>query len=100
MDDRRISSSGVGVTPSGALVYAGGVDSVYSLAQVLAHAGAVRAMEMDINGPFVDFFSYNTPPGAQATPAEGTKLIPDMTSSPARYLTIPSSRDFVAMFAR
>jgi hypothetical protein len=92
--------SGVGVTPSGALVYAGGVLSAYSLGEVLAHAGAVRAMELDINGPFVDFFSYVAPAGQEATPTDGTKLTPDMTSSPARYLVIPSSRDFVAMFAR
>jgi hypothetical protein len=92
--------SGVGVTSDGALVYAGGSGlSIDSLAQVLAHAGAVRAMELDINSAWVSFFSYIPPPGAQATAGDGTKLVPDMSSWPGRYLE-PSSRDFVALFAR
>ncbi len=92
--------SGVGVTSDGALVYAGGNGlSVDSLAQVLAHAGAVRAMELDINSAWVSFFSYAPPPGTPATAGDGTKLVPDMSSWPGRYL-VPSSRDFIALFAR
>jgi hypothetical protein len=92
--------SGVGVTADGALVYAGGTGlSVDSLAQVLAHARAVRAMELDINSAWVTFFSYAPPPGAPATADNGTKLAADMSSWPGRYL-VPSSRDFLAMFAR
>jgi hypothetical protein len=92
--------SGVGVTLSGALVYAAGNGlSVDSLAQILAHVGAVRAMEMDINQPFTDFFYWTAPPGEPATPDNGAKLIPDMASTTGRYLS-PSQRDFVAMFAR
>jgi hypothetical protein len=92
--------SGVGVTADGALVYAGGNGlSVDSLAQVLAHAHAVRAMELDINSAWVTFFSYAPPPGAPAGADNGSKLVADMASWPGRYLE-PSSRDFVAMFAR
>jgi hypothetical protein len=92
--------SGVGVTAGGALVYAGGDGlSVESLAQVMAHAGAVRAMELDINSAWVSFFSYAPAPGAPAAADNGSKLVSNMTSWPGRYL-VPSSRDFVALFAR
>ncbi len=41
---------GLGVTADGALVYVGGSGlSIVDLANLLARAGAVRAMEMDIN---------------------------------------------------
>ena len=89
--------SGLGITPNGALVYAGGNDlTVASLANVLVHAGAVRAMELDINSAWVDFFSYT--PGASGD-LRVAKLLPDMRPSTSNYLTA-SSRDFVAAFAR
>ncbi|MGH9074885.1 MAG: phosphodiester glycosidase family protein [Acidimicrobiales bacterium] len=92
--------SGVGVTANGALLYAAGNGlSVSSLANVLVHAGAVRAMEMDINYEWTDFFSFAPAPGQPASPANGTRLVPDMDQPPSRYLG-PSTRDFIAMFAR
>ncbi len=91
--------SGAGVTANGALVYAGGPGlSVYTLANVLLHAGAVRAMEMDINTYWVDYFFFKPPLGKLASPANGTKLLSSMTGSPNRYFE-PSSRDFVSMSA-
>ena len=91
--------SGVGVTANGALVYAGGPDlSIYTLADVLARAGAVRAMELDINTDWVDYFYFNPASGQPATPANGSKLLSKMADSTARYFQ-PSSRDFIAMFA-
>ncbi len=90
--------SGVGVTADGALVYAAGNGlSVSSLADVLARAGAVRAMELDINSAWVDFFTY-TPPAAGVNPGV-VKLLPDMRPSTNNYLTA-SSRDFIAVFRR
>jgi hypothetical protein len=93
--------SGVGVTAGGALVYAGGPDlSAASLARVLARAGAVRAMELDINSAWVDFYSYG--PAAAGQPPAGltvTKLLPNMGSSLNRYLSA-NSRDFIAIFHR
>jgi len=92
--------SGVGVTASGALVYAGGRGlSVGSLAQVLARAGAVRAMELDINTEWVSFYYFNPPVGQPASPANGSKLVADMYRPTTRYF-LPSSRDFFAFFAR
>ena len=91
--------SGLGVTPDGALVYAGGAGlSVFTLANVLAHAGAVRAMELDINTDWVDFFYFHPAPGQAAAPVNGTKLVSTMAESTRRYFE-PSSRDFIALFA-
>lgn len=92
--------SGVGVTASGALLYASGQGlSVSSLANVLVHAGAVRAMEMDINSTWTNFFSFNPAPGQPAQPSNATKLVPNMVRPPARYFE-PTARDFIAVFAR
>ena len=92
--------SGVGVTARGALVYAAGRGlSVSSLAAVLSHAGAVRAMELDINSVWTSFFSFDRPLGRPASAANGHKLLATMLRPPSRYLG-PAERDFVAMFAR
>jgi hypothetical protein len=91
--------SGVGVTPNGALVYAGGPGlSVYTLAQVLQHAGAVRAMELDINSAWVNFLSYAQAPGLPAAPENGTKLLPSMQWSTA-HIFETSSRDSIVLSA-
>ncbi|MGH9127980.1 MAG: phosphodiester glycosidase family protein [Acidimicrobiales bacterium] len=92
--------SGVGVTANGALLYAAGAGlSAYSLANVLARAGAVRAMEMDINSDWTDYFSFNPAPGQPAQPSNGAKLVPDMVQGPSRYFS-SEPRDFIAMLAR
>jgi hypothetical protein len=91
--------SGVGVTADGALVYAGGSGlSISTLADVLARCGAVRAMELDINTDWVDFFYFSPTNGQAAAPSNGSKLLPAMAGSPKRYFE-PSSRDFIAVFA-
>ena len=52
--------SGVGVTADGALVYVGGSGlSIVDLANVLARAGAVRAMELDINTAWVNYSHFD-----------------------------------------
>ena len=82
--------SGIGQTASGALVYAAGNGlSAGTLAELLARAGAVRAMELDINPEWTSFVHY---------PAE-SNLLPDMQRSPHRYDTA-SSRDFIAVLRR
>ena len=92
--------SGVGETANGALVYAAGNGlSAPSLARVLVAAGAVRAMELDINSTWTRFFSYDSPDPAQPAAVAGTKLVPDMRSSPLLYLE-GETRDFFAFFAR
>ncbi len=87
--------SGIGVDRHGNLIYAAGEDqSVRSLADTLAHAGAVRAMELDINSYWVSFITYGAP-GARAP----VNLLPGMNRPATRYLT-PDDRDFFAVFER
>jgi hypothetical protein len=87
--------SGVGVDGHGNLIYAAGEDqSAESLAKALVHAGAVRAMELDINSYWVSFITYGAPW------AEGAKnLLPAMNRSSGRYLE-PDDRDFFAVYSR
>jgi Phosphodiester glycosidase len=92
--------SGVGVTATGALVYAGGPGlSAYTLADVLVHAGAVRAMELDINTEWVDYFYFNAPLGVPASPDNATKLISTMAWTTSRYFQA-GTRDFFTMSLR
>jgi hypothetical protein len=92
--------SGVGVTSNGALVFAAGNGlSAATLARVLVAAGAARAMELDINSQWTRFFIYDAPDPAHPDAVEGTKLVPDIRSSPRLYLE-NETRDFFALFAR
>jgi hypothetical protein len=87
--------SAVGVDRHGNLIYAAANDmTVGSLANVMLHAGAVRAMEMDINAYWPSFITYRAP-GA----AHPANLLPDMVRSPYRYLT-PDDRDFFAVYIK
>jgi hypothetical protein len=88
--------SGLGVTAGGDLVYVSGNRlSATTLADLLRRAGAVRAMELDINPEWTSFILYRKPSGAPTQ----RNLLPDMQGSPRRY-DEPSSRDFVALYAR
>jgi hypothetical protein len=87
--------SGIGIDRYGNLIYAAGEDqSVRSLADTLAHAGAVRAMELDINSYWVSFITYGAP-GAGAP----VNLLSGMDRTDTRYLT-PDDRDFFAVYSR
>ncbi len=92
--------SAVGVTKDGAIIYASGDGlSVGELAQVMLRAGAVRAMEMDINSYWTDFFYFNPPNNGLAGPTNATKLVYNMVRPPQRYFE-GTARDFIAVFAR
>jgi hypothetical protein len=87
--------SALGVDSRGNLIYAAGEDqTVSSLAKALIRAGAVRAMELDINSYWVSFITYGLPGGEQAK-----NLLPGMTRSSGRYLE-PDDRDFLAIYSR
>jgi hypothetical protein len=60
----------------------------------LRHAGAVRAMELDINTYWPSFITYRRPGAVGAA-----NLLPNMDRSPLRYLT-PDDRDFFAVYLR
>lgn len=94
--------SGVGVTADGALVYvAGPYLNITDLANVLVRAGAVRAMELDINPDWVNFSTYSpTTPSGLAAPGNGTDLLSTMAGTPQRYFESWWSRDFFTMSGR
>jgi hypothetical protein len=89
----RVWRSGLGVDSQGNLIYAAAnYQTVGSLARILMHAGAVRAMELDINSYWVSFISYRFP-GA----ADPANLLAAMNRSRYRYLT-QDDRDFFAVY--
>jgi hypothetical protein len=91
----RVWRSGLGVDSHGNLLYAAAdSQTVESLAKILQRAGAVRALELDINEDWTSFISYRHP-GA----GEPSNLLPEMLRPPERYLT-PDERDFFAVYLR
>jgi hypothetical protein len=91
----RVWRSGVGVDAHGnALYVAADQQTAQSLAEILQRAGAVRAMELDINSEWVTFNFYGT-----WNSGAPQKLLPDMSRDATRYL-VPDDRDFVAVYAR
>lgn len=87
--------SAVGVDRHGNLIYAAAdYQTVASLANIMIDAGAVRAMELDINSYWPSFITYRSP-GA----GHPANLLPDMLRSPFRYLT-PDDRDFFAVYMK
>jgi hypothetical protein len=98
--DVYVWRSGVGVTADGAIVYAGGpAMSIIALARTLQAAGAVRAMEMDINTDWVSAFTYQPQdPNVLGSPIIGVKLLDNMSHDGGQYLE-QNSRDFFAFTA-
>ena len=94
--------SGVGVRRDGALVYVAGPSlTIVDLANLLVRAGAVRAMELDINPFWTTFAAYSPrPQTGAATPSNGVDLLPDMIGGPSRFFELSWARDFVTMSAR
>ena len=91
----RVWRSGLGVDAHGNLIYAAAdIQTAESLAQILQDAGAVRAMELDINYEWTTFNFYGVF-GA----GEPAKLLPGMSRPATRYLS-PDDRDFFAVYAR
>jgi phosphodiester glycosidase len=87
--------SSIGVDRHGNLIYAAANDqTVASLAAIMIRAGAVRAMELDINTYWTSFITYRYS-GAR----DPANLLADMDRSPTRYLT-PDDRDFFAVYVR
>jgi hypothetical protein len=84
--------SGIGVRADGSIVFViGPTLSIVTLTDLLQRAGAVNAMELDINKDWTSYLTYRA--GAP------TKLTPDEVPSSQRYLT-SSTRDFVACSVR
>jgi hypothetical protein len=91
----QVWRSGIGVDRRGNLIYAAAdYQTVGSLASILIHAGAVRAMELDINSYWVSFNAY-AEPGAR----QPSKLLEGVERPAERYLS-PDDRDFFAVYLR
>jgi Phosphodiester glycosidase len=87
--------SAIGIDKHGNLLYAAANDqTVRSLADILIRAGAVRAMELDINSEWTSFITYKGP-GARAP----SNLLDAMQPSSERYLS-PDDRDFFAVYVK
>jgi hypothetical protein len=90
--------SGLGITKDGRIVFVyGQALNVQDLAELLRRAGAVEAMQMDINPAWMKFDYYQ----ADGHPSDPTPLplMPNQQPSPYSYYT-PSTRDFTAVYAR
>jgi len=89
--------SGVGVTARGDAVYVvGAALSARNLAEVLHRAGALRAMQLDINPLWVSGMWYSA--GSRSGGFVPHKVLP--FRRPADRYFAPSSRDFVVAYAR
>lgn len=94
--------SGVGITADGAAVYVTGPSlDPLQLAQLLIRAGAVNAMELDINPDWPDFATFNPPaPSGVASPQNGSKLLASTVQGPWTFFEPTWARDFFTMSAR
>ncbi len=92
----RVWRTGLGIDKRGNLIYvAADYQTVITLAQILKRAGAVRAMELDINPEWYTLITYRHSHG-QLVP---TEVAPNYQQPPTRYL-VPDDRDFFAIYRR
>jgi hypothetical protein len=91
----RVWRSGVGIDGRGNLIYvvADG-QTVITIAKILQHVGAVRAMEFDINPEWHTLITYTHDHGLVPKMVE-----PQPQQSANRYL-VPDDRDFFAVYQR
>jgi hypothetical protein len=91
----RVWRTGVGVDRRGNIIYAAAdYQTVTTLARILQRAGAVRAMELDINPEWPTLITYRHRHGLLPT-----RVVPNYQQPPTRYL-VPDDRDFFAVYRR
>ena len=91
----RVWRTGVGIDRRGDLIYAAAdYQTVTTLAQILRRAGAVRAMQFDINPEWPSLITYSHRGGL-----DPVKVVPNVQQSATRYL-VPDDRDFFAVYRR
>jgi predicted DNA-binding transcriptional regulator AlpA len=91
----RVWRTGVGIDRRGNLIYAAADDqTVITLARLLQHAGAVQAMQFDINPEWPSLITYRHEHGLAPT-----KIVPNVMQPATRYL-VPDDRDFFAVYRR
>jgi len=91
----RVWRTGVGIDRRGNLVYAAANDqTVITLARILQRAGAVQAMQFDINPEWPTLITYQHWHGLVPD-----KIVPNVQQPATRYL-VPDDRDFFAVYRR
>jgi len=91
----RVWRTGVGIDRRGNLIYAAAdYQTVITLAQILQRAGAVRAMQLDINPEWPTLITYTHDRGL-----DPTRIVPNLQQPATRYL-VPDDRDFFAVYRR
>ena len=91
----RVWRTGVGIDRRGNIIYAAANDqTVITLARILQHAGAVRAMQLDINPEWPTLITYRHHHGLQPS-----KVVPNVQQPATRYL-IADDRDFFTVYRR
>ncbi len=90
----RVWRTGVGIDGHGNLIYAAADgQTVESLARLLRHAGARKAMQFDINAEWPSLITYSHQPKLVAD-----KVVPNWQQKASRYL-VPDDRDFFAVYS-
>ncbi|MCU7730991.1 phosphodiester glycosidase family protein [Actinoplanes sp. KI2] len=90
----RVWRTGVGIDRRGNLIYvAADGQTVITLAKILQHLGAIRAMEFDINPEWHTLITYTQ--GSHGLVP--TMLGPNPMQAPTRYL-VPDDRDFFTVY--
>ena len=91
----RVWRTGAGIDSHGNLIYAAAdYQTVGTLAKILQRAGAVRAMQLDINPEWPTLITY-----AHHGGLDPTRVVPNYQQPPTRYL-VPDDRDFFAVYRR
>ena len=91
----RVWRTGAGIDRHGNLIYAAAdYQTVVTLARILQHAGAVRAMQLDINPEWPTLITYSHRGGL-----DPVRVVPNYQQSATRYL-VSDDRDFFAIYRR
>ena len=91
----RVWRTGAGIDRHGNLIYAAAdFQTVSTLAKILQRAGAVRAMQLDINPEWPTLITYTHHGGL-----DPVRVVPNYQQPPTRYL-VPDDRDFFAVYRR
>ena len=91
----RVWRTGVGIDRRGNLIYAAAdYQTVTTLARILQRAGAVQAMQFDINPEWPSLITYEHHRGLIPV-----KVVPNVMQPATRYL-VPDDRDFFAVYRR
>ena len=91
----RVWRTGVGIDRHGDIIYAAANDqTVFTLARILQRAGAIRAMQFDINPEWPTLITY-----IHMHDLVPDEIVPNPMQPPTRYL-VPDDRDFVAVYRK